>query len=140
MNAPCRILHGTSSSILHCVAGYTVCDTHGMDIRSRIRQVLAEHPDWTPSGISLKAGLSNSMLGKFLNPDGPGGIKSMTTDRLEAVAKALDVNPRWLMFGDYPKKVDPKIAYIWDRIPPTRQDQALAILETFAEDGDGTNG
>lgn len=61
----------------------------------------------------------------------------MTTDNLEKIARALEVNPRWLMFGDLPKQLDPKIAYIWDRIPGDRQQQALAILETFAqEDGD----
>lgn len=111
-----------------------------MNIRDRIRKVLDEHPEWAVTAVSKKAGFSNSTLGKFLNPDGPGGIQSMTIDRLEALAVALEVNPRWLIFGDYPREVDAKIAYIWDHIPESRKAQARAVLETFMEDGDGTNG
>lgn len=107
-----------------------------MDIRSRIRQVMAEHPDWTPRNVSLKAGLSDSMLAKFLKPDKPGGIQSITLETAEKIAAALGVNPRWLVYGDAPMVMPSNVVNIWDRIPERRRQQALAILETFAEDED----
>lgn len=106
----------------------------GMDVRGRIRQMLDENPEWSPRSISLKAGLSDSMLTKFLNPDKKGGIQSVTLETLEKIAEAMGVNARWLAFGDYPRKRDPKIAYIWDRIAERDKERALRVLETFTED------
>lgn len=105
-----------------------------MDIRFRIRKVLDEHPDWTPRSVSLRAGLSDSMLSKFLNPDKRGGIKSITLETLEKLADALEVNPRWLAYGDSPRKRDPKIIHIWDRINERDRSRAMKVLESFIED------
>lgn len=105
-----------------------------MDIRARIRKVLDEHADWTPRSVSLAAGLSDSMLTKFLKPERPGGIQSITLETAEKIAKALDVNPRWLVYGDAPMVMPDNVVHIWDRIPNARREQALAILETFADD------
>jgi hypothetical protein len=58
----------------------------------------------------------------------------MNVDNLEALAEALGVNSRWLIFGDAPKVPDDKLVYIWDRINDQRRQQALKILETFADD------
>ncbi len=72
------------------------------------------------------------MLGKFLKgPERPGGTTSITVETLEKIAGALGVSLRWLMFGD---PDDEKIIYLWDHIPERRRQQALAILETFADD------
>lgn len=109
-----------------------------MDIRARVWKVLDEHPEWSPRSISLAAGLSDSALTKFLNPNKPGGIKSMTLENMEKIAAALGVSTRWLIFGeDYPREINPKIVYIWDHIPERRREQALQILETFTEDEEG---
>lgn len=102
----------------------------GMEIRARIRKVLAENPDWTPRSISLKAGLSDSMLHKFLTEQ----TKSMTLETLEKIAEALEVNPRWLIFGDRPRQIDPKVVDIWDRINERNKPQALRVLESFTGD------
>lgn len=109
-----------------------------VDIRARIRKVLAEHEDWSPRSVSLKAGLSDSMLSKFLNPDKKGGIQSITLETAERIAKALDVNPRWLVYGDAPMVMPDNVVHIWDRIPERRREQALAILETFTDDEDAS--
>lgn len=77
--------------------------------------------------VSLDAGLSDSMLNKFL----AGKTQSITVDNLEKIAKALGVSFRFLMFGD---QEDEKLHYIWDYIPDRRRAQALKVLETFADD------
>lgn len=100
-----------------------------MGIRERIQESLDQKPDLSPRSLSLRAGLSDSMMHKFLS----GQTRSMTVDNLEKVAEVLEVNPRWLIFGDSPMQPDPKLAYIWDHIPPARRDQALRVLETFAD-------
>lgn len=40
------------------------------------------------------------MLHKVLNPEGRGGIKSPTINKLEDIAAALEVSPAWLAFGE----------------------------------------
>lgn len=105
-----------------------------MDVRGRIRQILDENPEWSPRSVSLKAGLSDSMLTKFLNPDKKGGVQSVTLETLEKIAEALGVNARWLAFGDYPRERDPKIVNIFDRIAERNKEQALRVLESFTED------
>lgn len=100
-----------------------------MDIRERIRQTLDESPGLTVRGVSIAAGLSDSMLHKYLT----GQTRSMNVDNLEALADALGVNSRWLIFGDAPKLPDAKLVYIWDRIADLRREQALKVLETFAD-------
>lgn len=104
-----------------------------MDIRDRIRQLLKEQ-DVTPRAISIKAGLSDSMLTKFLNPEKRGGTRSMTIENLEKLAGAFEVNSRWLIFGDAPKLTDEKLVYIWERIAERQREQALKVLETFADE------
>lgn len=106
----------------------------GVDIRERIRQALAAKPDLTVRGASIAAGMSDSTLNKFLNPEKAGGINSLMLDKLEKLADVLEVNPRWLIFGDKPRKRDPKIVNIWDKINERDRAQALRVLESFVED------
>jgi DNA-binding Xre family transcriptional regulator len=103
-----------------------------MDLRTRIQQIIDRNPGMTYRSVSLAAGLSDSMMHKFMTHQ----TKSITVENLEAIAKALGVSMRHLMFGD---PDDEKVAYIWDHIPERRRKQALEILQTFT-DGDGTNG
>lgn len=130
------MLHIPSRSILHCDFYAPEWQNGAVDIRERIRKVLDESPELTPRNVSLKAGLSDSALTKFLNPDKPGGIQSLTFDKLTAIAEALAVNPRWLMFGDAPERPDDKLAYWYDQLSERRKKQALKILETLVDDQD----
>jgi DNA-binding Xre family transcriptional regulator len=104
-----------------------------MDIRARIEKILSDRPDLTPRSLSLKAGLSDSMMHKFLT----GQTRSMTVENLEKVASVLSVSAQWLIFGDTANLPDSKLFYIWDHIPDEKRDQALRVLETFADDDNG---
>lgn len=97
-----------------------------MDVRARIEAVMAEK-SMSARAVSLAAGLSDSMLHKFLTRQ----THSITVDNLEKIAKALGVSFRHLMFGD---PDDDKIAYIWDRIAERDRQRALRVLEGFLED------
>lgn len=104
-----------------------------MDLRRRIQTIIDGNPDLTYRKASLAAGLSDSMLHKFMT----GQTKSITVENIEAIAGALGVTLRHLMFGG---PDDEKITFLWDHIPERRREQALQILETFTEETDGTNG
>jgi DNA-binding Xre family transcriptional regulator len=99
-----------------------------MDLRQRIRDEIAKHEGMTIRSLSVKAGLSDSALHKFMT----GATKSLTTDNLEKIAAALELSARELWWGNG----DGKISYIWDHIPDSRKEQALRVLETFADKGD----
>lgn len=104
-----------------------------MDLRERIQQVIDATPGATYRKVSLDAGLSDSMLHKFMT----GQTKSITVENVEAIAKALGVSLRHLMFGE------PDIAnvsYIWDHIPEQRRKKALQALEAFSDIDDSASG
>ena len=73
-----------------------------MDMRERIKYVIDATPGLSVRSVSLTAGLSDSMLHKFLK----GGTDSMTIKTAEKLADALQVDPQWLIFGEG----DPDIA------------------------------
>lgn len=97
----------------------------GMDARGRLKLVIDEK-GLSARGVSLAAGLSDSMVHKFLT----GQTRSMTVDNLEKIAKALGVSFRYLMFGDAEYE---NVVYIWDHIPERDRKKALRILEEFAD-------
>lgn len=130
------MLHVPSSSILHYGADYMPWQNGGMEIRERISKVLEANPNWSARSVSLKAGLSDSMLHKYLT----GQTQSMSIETMEKVAKALDVDPRWLIFGDVPAQPDNKLVQIWDHIPERRRRQALRVLESFTDEGEAEFG
>lgn len=106
-----------------------------MDVRSRIQKVLDEK-GLKARSVSLAAGLSDSMLHKFLTHQ----TKSITVDNLEQIARALGVSMRYLWFGDEEHE---NVVYYWDKFSERQKRQALKILETIADDQeapDGTNG
>lgn len=107
-------------------------DNQRMDVRDRINSIL-EEKGLSSREVSLKAGLSDSMLNKFLTHQ----TKSITVDNLEKIAKALEVSFRHLMFGD---PDDEKLYYIMDRISQKRRAQAIRVLETFADDDERHGG
>lgn len=85
-----------------------------MDLRDRIREAIDRKPEMTIRNASLKAGLSDSALHKFLSHQ----TKSITIDNLEKLADALGVSLRWLLFGD--PEVE-NVHFIWDHIPERRR-------------------
>jgi transcriptional regulator with XRE-family HTH domain len=99
-----------------------------MDLRERIKAAIAKKPGATYRSISLSAGLSDSMLQKFMT----GQTRSITVDNLEKIADALGVPLRQLMFGD---PISDNLVYLADRVPQKNRKQVAAILETFMENG-----
>lgn len=102
-----------------------------MDMRERITLIIEKRSDISVRGVSLAAGLSDSMLHKFLR----GGTDSMTIRNAEKLADALSVDPRWLIFGEGTPERGADIANLFERIPEDQRDQAWRVLETFARTG-----
>lgn len=103
-----------------------------MGVRERIKQYIDERADLSYASVSKAAGLSDSAVHKFVT----GQIQSMTFEKIEQITKAMGVSLRWVVFGDG----HPDFENVWDRIPEKRRAQALKVLETFADEGDGTRG
>lgn len=93
-------------------------------IRHRLKEAIAHREDATPRNVSLKAGLSDSALHKFLT----GSSRTMTIEKLQAVARAIDIPLRYLTHGDVGFDV---VSDVWDAIPEEKRGQALDILKTF---------
>lgn len=102
-----------------------------MDIRDRIRAVIEQSDDLTVRNVSLRAGLSDSALHKFLS----GATNSMTLETVNNLAKALRVNPAWLAHGEGDPDEATPVEQIFERIPKERQALALRVLEDFARTG-----
>lgn len=116
--------------ILHSANPTHLRDNQAVDIRQRIQSVIDATPGMSPRSVSLAAGFSDSMVHKFLT----GQTQSMTLDNVNKLAEALGVTGRWLAYGDGPKKAPPNVIYIYDRIPLDRREQAMKVLETFADE------
>ena len=65
-------------------------------MRARILAVIEAKPELSVRNVSLTAGLSDSALGKFLK----NSNEDMKIENAKAVAKALGVDPVWLIFGE----------------------------------------
>lgn len=102
-----------------------------MDIRARIRSVIDANPEMSPRSVSLAAGLSDSMLHKFLT----GSTTSMTLDTVAKLAEALGVDETWLAYGKGdPERTTPADS-IFRRIREQDREQALRVLESFTRTG-----
>jgi transcriptional regulator with XRE-family HTH domain len=100
-------------------------------MRQRIKAVIDAKPELTVRSVSLAAGLSDSMLHKFLR----GGTDSMTIKSAEKLAHALGVDPIWLIFGEGDPDQATDLGKVFERIPQAQREQALRVLETFARTG-----
>ena len=92
----CRKLRATSSIFLQYENRAYGWQNALMDMRDRINAVIAANPTKTVRSVSLAAGLSDSMLSKFLK----GSTDSMTIRNAEKLADALEVDAQWLIFGE----------------------------------------
>lgn len=98
-------------------------------IRRRIDEVIAHRPGANYRNISLKSGMSDSALHKFMT----GAVATMRMNKLANVAAALDVDVRYLAFGEESFDI---VSQVWEAIPADRRDQAIQVLLTFADDDD----
>lgn len=99
-----------------------------MTIRARIDEAIALNPGMTYRKLSLAAGLSDSMMHKFMT----SSTHSMSIDKLITVADVLNADPRWLIFGE--TTPPDGVINIWDRIAAKDKPRAIAILEALATD------
>lgn len=102
-----------------------------MDIRQRIQSVIDKTEGMSVRKASLDAGLSDSMLGKFLN----GSVDSLTLKTVDKLAEALGVDPRWLAYGEGDPDAATDIGDLWAKIGDRDKARAKAILAAFAKTG-----
>ena len=67
-----------------------------MSVKENIRKIIEADPDLSVRGVSLKAGMSDSALHKFLTSD----TQSISVNNLQEVAKVIGVDVRDLFGGD----------------------------------------
>lgn len=101
-----------------------------MDIRERIRSIIDANPEMSVRSVSLAAGLSDSMLHKFLN----GGTDSITLKTVDMLAGALGVDARWLAYGEGEPEAAADIGDIWAKIAERDRGTAKRVLEGFVGD------
>jgi transcriptional regulator with XRE-family HTH domain len=102
-----------------------------MDLRDRIRSVIDADDKLTVRNVSLRAGLSDSWLDKLLK----GGVRSPTLENIEKLAEALDVDPRWLAFGEGDKERYADISRVIEGLNEKQADMARQMLEVIARNG-----
>ena len=100
-----------------------------MDFRDRIKAVINERPELTVRKVSLEAGLSDSALHKLLT----GSTKSPTLETLEKLAYALDVDARWLAYGEGDPERATDLGALIERMSQDDQEQAYAVLKARAD-------
>ena len=85
---------------------------------------------WTQEQLAIKAGTNQAVIQKIENG------KSLRPRKINEIARVLEVNPAWLMFGDRSANLSSdalKIAQAWEVIPePSRshlKDQILRLAQ-----------
>ena len=131
MPSMCRKLRTPSSSFLRYENEPFPWQSLGMGMRERIQAIIDANPDFTVRSVSLAAGMSDSMLGKFLK----GQTDSMTIKTAEKLAEALNVDPIWLTYGEGSPERANELDLLFREIPAESWPQAIAILETFKRTG-----
>ena len=127
----CSLLRAPVNTILHYPVPDAAWQNCGMDIRDRIRACIDENPELTVRSVSLAAGLSDSMLHKFLS----GGTDSITLKTVDKIAEALGVDAQWLAYGEGSPERASDLTKMWERIAENDRDKAMRVLEAFARTG-----
>lgn len=81
--------------------------------------------------VSLKAGLSDSMVHKFLTVQ----TSSITLETLNKIADALEVDRIWLAYGEGDPDQATEMAKIWEQIAEEDRAQAMRVLRSFLRTG-----
>ena len=102
-----------------------------MNLRARIEATMAERPELTVRNVSLRAGLSDSWLHKLLK----GDVRSPTLENIEKLADALEVDPRWLAFGEGDPERYADIGRVIEGLTETQMNLAREMLEIIKRTG-----
>ena len=107
------------------------------DFQHRLRQAIADK-NITASELSRISGVGKSDISNYLN-----GVYVAKQDKCYMLAKALDVDPGWLMTGDVPfessieaNTEDPQISIvsgIMETMTNAQKEQIVAIVKTFVD-------
>ena len=84
-------------------------DSLGTRLRRKRRE-----KGWTQEQLAIRAGTNQAVIQKIENG------KSLRPRKIDDIARILDVNPAWLMFGDRSSKLDGeaiRVAEAWQRLP-----------------------
>ena len=96
-------------------------DSLGARLRRKRRE-----KGWTQEQLAIKAGTNQAVIQKIENG------KSLRPRKINEIAKVLEVNPAWLMFGDRSSNLSDeavKVARAWDILrEPTRSRLMEEIL------------
>lgn len=106
----------------------------GMDFRARINAIINADDDLSVRNVSLKAGLSDSALNKLLK----GDVRSPTLETIEKLAEALDVDARWLAFGEGERERYADIGEMISRLTEQQAEMARQMMAVILRTG--TNG
>jgi transcriptional regulator with XRE-family HTH domain len=92
---------------------YKFMDSLGARLRRKRRE-----KGWTQEQLAVKAGTNQAVIQKIENG------KSLRPRKINEIARVLEVNPAWLMFGDRSANLTDdavKIAEAWEGVPePSR--------------------
>lgn len=102
-----------------------------MDMRDRIKARIAENPELSVRGVSIAAGMSDSLLRKFLK----GQNDSMTIKTAEKLAEALGVDPRWLIFGEGEPDRATNVAAQIERLSEEHQELVAQLVSQLRRTG-----
>ncbi len=84
-------------------------DSLGARLRRKRRE-----KGWTQEELAVKAGTNQAVIQKIENG------KSLRPRKIDEIARVLDVNPAWLMFGDRSSFLSAEaiqIAEAWQQLP-----------------------
>lgn len=101
-----------------------------MDVRTRLKAAI-EEKGTSARAVSLKAGLSDSMVHKFLT----GATNSLTLDTVNKIARALEVDEVWLTYGEGDPEPAAEVTKLWSRIAEKDRETALRVLQGFVRTG-----
>jgi transcriptional regulator with XRE-family HTH domain len=97
-------------------------DSLGARLRRKRRE-----KGWTQEQLAIKAGTNQAVIQKIENG------KSLRPRKINEIAKVLEVNPAWLMFGDRSANFSEeamKVAEAWEGVPePARSRLKEEILK-----------
>lgn len=125
------MLHAGSSRMLHAPSVVMWPHNGFMDFRDRINAIIDADDELTVRNVSLKAGLSDSALNKLLK----GDVRSPTLETIEKLAEALDVDARWLAFGEGDPERYADVGRLLETMRDERRKQAMEFLQVFARTG-----
>ena len=127
----CRKLRVGSSRFLRFGNAGLLAHYAAMDMRERIKAVIAARPELTVRGLSLAAGMSDSFLGKFLK----GQTDSMTIRTAEKLAEAMGVDAQWLIFGEGDPDQATDLAAQIERLSDEHQRIIASLVDQFRRNG-----